>query len=308
MAMRHYRPEPTRWWIRHVPAHWPGASGLWTHLAERSLGSAGAGAVPRVEAPAVSDVVYLPPVDSENEAAAKAVAGQLRSASVPVVRQRRPGAPGGDDEDDVLDLAMTLIEGRAAALDGLETECESAVWPLIPGLTTNSETWQEGLDRLAAAGLRTVVPMVIQLKPAERRKLADFTDDEGYHALFHGPAPSERAFCRAATQRGLLTIPRRPNVTGTPRAEFCRRAATELLVVADLWLRLGRPEAAGQNLLRAARWAEQFEHDLRAVVREGNLEILHWLDANARQVVSDLAADRPSELRRELEIEYGGDA
>lgn len=301
-STRQYRPDPSRWWIRHAAAAWPAASGLWTHLGDSTLGKARPGTLPEIDVSAVSDLIYLPPVSAENEEAAAALAGRLAAASVPVVRQCEPSAVGGEGR--VLDPLGTLLRGGARALDGLVTECESAVWPLISGLTASPAIWQSGLDSLAAAGVRVVVPQTIELGPGERRELAEFTDDNGYQALFHGSPPDEREFVRAATERGLATTPERPPLATTRRLEFCRRAATELIVVADFWLRLERSEAAGQNLLRAARWAEEFEHDLRAVAREGNLAVLPWLDRNARQVVADLAADRPSALRQALEAEY----
>jgi len=87
---------------------------------------------------------------------------------------------------------------------------------------------------------------------------------------------------------------------------FCRLAATELAQTAELWLRLGRSEAAGEDLLRAARWVERSARDLRALVREGNLEVLPWLDSRSRGVVEDLVAERTPRLRTELAVEYLG--
>lgn len=300
-----YRPEPSRWWIRHVPSAWPAPPGLWTHLAERALGGARRDVAAELDVAAVSDLVYLPPAAAEYDDAIGAVADQLGAASIPVVRQCGPAGSGSPDL--VLDPLTALLHEGARALEGLVTDCESAVWPLIPGLTASPASWETGLDCLAAAGVRTVVPQTIALGPAERRALAEFTDDEGYQALFHGGPPDEREFARAAAARDLRTTPERPSTGATPRAEFRRRAASELTVVADLWLRLERAEAAGQDLLRAARWAEKFEPDLRAIAREGNLEVLPWLDQNGRAVVSDLAADRPSALREALENEYAGE-
>lgn len=305
---RVYRPEPSRWWIHQVPTSWPAAAGRWTHLADRALGSTRSFSVPDLDAAAIADVLYLPPVDPEHLEAARGLADELRAAGLRVVTQSRCGEPEmeGRDELRVLDLLAPLVEHGVAALDALTTSCTSAVWPLIPGLTDRPDGWEAGLDLLASAGVEVVVPQTLELGPNERRDLAEFTDDEGYHALFHGPVPDEREFERAAAARGLATRPQRPRLSVAPRVEFCRQAAAELIVVADLWLRLERPEAAGQNLLRAARWVETFDQDLRAIAREGNLGVLPWLDDNALAVVEDLARERPSVLRRQLEDEYSG--
>jgi hypothetical protein len=299
---RRCRPEPGRWWIAQVPAAWPGAGGLWTHLADRALGRSGSGAVPTLDAATAQEVVYLPPVAPAQRRARSELATELRAAGLPVLGQCQPEEPGGADE--VLDLLSTLVTRRVEGLSELGEGRRSAVWPLIPGLTDDEDDWARGLDRLAAAGLETVVPMPVALTPAERRELAVYTDDRGYQALFHGATLDERGFTRLATARGLGTTPARLPLASTPRREFCRRAATELAIVADLWLRLGRGEAAGQELLRAARWVEDSEHDLRALAREGNLGVLPWLEGGALRVVEDLVAERPNSLRQELEGEY----
>jgi hypothetical protein len=150
--------------------------------------------------------------------------------------------------------------------------------------------------------------VTLELGPAERRRLAEFADEDAYQALFHGAPPDERAFAQLAWQQGLRTMSSRPEAAGGPRSQFNRKAAGELTQTAELWLRLGRPESAGQELLRAARWIERSAQDLRALVREGNLEVLPWLDPNSRQVVEDLAAGRVAKLREELEAEYLGSA
>ena len=80
-----------------------------------------------------------------------------------------------------------------------------------------------------------------------------------------------------------------------------------LAQIAELWLRLERPEADAQELFRAARWIEEAEHDLAALAREGNLGVLAWLSDKARaQVEASLAVDLPP-LLAELEAEYLGD-
>jgi len=302
-ALRRYLPDPARLWICCCPRSWPGAGGLWCHLAERRLGAARPGGVPRIDPRAVDDLVYLPPVDEEHRAARDEVARELERASVPLLTQRRPGEAGGREED-VLDLLETLLVAGGRRLGELETTLRAAVWPLIPGLTDDPDEWEVGLAALARAGLETVLPLPLALEPADCRRLAEFTDEAGYQALFHGRRPDGRAFARAAARRGLGAFPRRPELAGSPRARFSRRAAAELAHVAELWLGLGRSEAAGQELLRASRWLDRSPHDLEALAREGNLDVLPWLGGESRRVVEDLAAGRPASLRRELEEEY----
>lgn len=303
-ALKRYRPEPGRWWTAQTPVSWPGAGGFWTHLAERALGNPGGGAVPAIHRDAVQEVIYLPPVEPAQAAARGALVAELKTAGRPVLVQCQPQEPG--HQDAVLDLLSTLLNRDFALLDGLATAATRAVWPLIPGLTDDPRDWDRGLARLAAVGFETVVPMTVTLSPSQRRELAELTDDAGYQALFHGAAPDERAFAQVATAHGLGITPPRLPLASTPRREFCRQAATELAVVAELWLRLGRGEVAGQNLLRAARWMEDSDRDLRALAREGNLGILPWLDGDALHVVEDLIAAGSSSLRRALEEEYAG--
>jgi hypothetical protein len=311
VALRRYLPDPTRLWICGCPLSWPGAEGLWSHLAERRLGSpriAGlpSGEVPRIDSASTHDLLYLPPVDPARQGAFDDLVQELERASVSVLTQRRPGAAVAR-QTDVLDLLESLLIDGPESLRGIETNQTTAVWPLIAGLTDDPDDWQTGLTALAAAGLSTVVPLALDLDPGDSRRLADFTDEGGYQALFHGARPDDRAFARAAARHGLAAFPRRPDVAGNERDRFSRCVAAELAHAAELWLRLGRAEAAGQELLRASRWTDRSKHDLRALAREGNLEVVPWLDAQSRGVVADLAAGRSSSLCRELEEEYLGE-
>lgn len=308
VALRRYLPDPTRLWICTSPATWPGGEGLWVHLAERRLGGSRPGGgppgeVPRIDPASIHDLLYLAPVDHGRQKALDALIRDLERACVAVVVQRRPGEPDAR-ETDVLDLLDLLLVEGVKSLEDIETTQRTAVWPLIAGLTDNPDDWQAGLAALAAAGLETVVPLTLDLDPVDCRRLANFTDEAGYQALFHGAKPDDREFARAAALHGLAAFPQRPDVPGSERDRFSRRVAAELAHAAELWLRLGRAEAAGQELLRASRWTDRSKHDLRALAREGNLEVVPWLDAQSRGVVGDLAAGRRSSLSRELEAEY----
>jgi hypothetical protein len=56
-------------------------------------------------------------------------------------------------------------------------------------------------------------------------------------------------------------------------------------VAGELSLLRQDPPSRCQGFLRAARWAESSSHDLEAVVREGNVAVLHWLEEEPRQVL-----------------------
>lgn len=306
-GLRHFLPEASRLWIRHAPSAWPGAPGWWIHLADRTLGAERAGEPTAIDPAAADDVVYLPPVPEGLRITAEAHARAIEAAGGVAIRQRFVGDVEAGRYD-VLDPLSALLARGARGLRELETGCRVAVWPLVAGLTDRPADWTVGFAALRAAGVSTVVPMVLDLDPGCRRRLADLTDEVGYQVLFHGPAPDLRACVRAVVAAGLRPLVERPPLAAAPRQAFARRVAAELIQAAELWFRLGRPEAAGQDLLRAARWLERVDHDLRALAREGNLEVLPWLDARGRRLVEDLAADRVPVLRVELEGEYLGEA
>ena len=302
-SVRQFLAEPGRLWIRSVPTAWPGVDGLWTHFASRGLGVAGEAPLPAMIVPPIDGALYLPPVAPALEGELAVLIAACRDRGAALVVQRRVGAPGAAAED-VLDLLAALLEQGAAALSGLETPCRIAVWPLIAGLTDGVDDWQLGIEALVAAGVRTVVPIALELGPAERRRLAALTDESGYQRLFHGAAPAERDFARCAAERGLAVFAPPPTLSNSPAEQFAQRVAADLLLAAELWLRLGRLESAGQELLRAARWTREAARDLRALAREGNLGVLPWLDERSRQLVLELAAGQPSTLLAELEREY----
>jgi hypothetical protein len=205
----------------------------------------------------------------------------------------------------VWDLLPALLAGDVGAIEGLAPG--SAVWPLVPGLTTERALWDAALPRLAAAGLRHVQPLAIDLDPAEKRRLAVFGDESSFAALFHGEAPSERTFSRYAARWGLAPFRRRPVPAGAGRRSGNRRLAGELLLAAELWLRCERAEAEGHSLLRAGRWVEESDHDVTALAREGNLDVVPWLDATSRAALIETARDGSSRLVADLEAEYLAD-
>jgi hypothetical protein len=215
-----------------------------------------------------------------------------------------------------------------------------AVWPLVPGLGDRPEDWRRGCERLAAAGYATVQPLGLGLDPADRRRLAERASESAYHDLFHRPPPAERDFSRVAAGFGLAPFLRRPgterwpgarpdappaaepppgspvgsaagSITPAAAAFSNRRLAGLLALAGELWLRVGRPEAQGQALFRAARWADETGYDLAALAREGNLGVVAALDQTSRELIgaaleAAAATDEPGDppLVTELLGEY----
>ena len=163
---------------------------------------------------------------------------------------------------------------------------------------------------LAAAGLAAVQPLRLYLTPADRRRLAEWGGGAAYHALFHRPAPDERAFARAAAAHGLAPIllrplPRPPLATAAVAGN--RRLAGLLAVAGELWLRLGRPESQGQGYFRAARWTDATPYDVASLAREGNLAVVEAVDEASRALIEAAlaaGAGRPVAPIDELMSDY----
>ncbi len=309
VSLESFRPGPERLWIRHRPRNWPGAQDLWTDWARGAPGAVGrAGSeIPRTLERAVTDVVYLPPTEPELEPARRDLAAACVGAGAAVVIQRRPGheAAPVSGAVDLWDLLPTLL-GPGRAEGWRVGEGAACVWPLIAGVTDGDELIEAGLARLARAGAAVVQTVVLELSAPVKRRLAESGDERTFDRLFHAPPPSERAFARRAAAHGLGSFVARPLPAGPPRLALRRRCAGGLRLAADLYRRLGRPEPATQRLLRAARWIDREDHDLAALVDDGNLAIVDWLDAASRGVVRELVAGRSSSLVESLLAEYSG--
>jgi hypothetical protein len=179
------------------------------------------------------------------------------------------------------------------------------VWPLIAGLTDGRGQWAEGLEVLAAAGVRSVQPLALDLEPADKRRLVERAGEESFDALFHGGLPSERLFSKLATDHGFRPFLPRPLPPVGARREN-RRLAEQLASAGEVWLRVGRSESGGQGLYRSARGVDRESHDLSALCREGNLGVFTWLDPLSSQVITDFVKTGSSTLVQELEAEYLG--
>jgi hypothetical protein len=254
-------------------------------------------------------VLYLPPVPLRRAAARDSLASARLIDGTPVVLQLFPGeesaVPAVSGVAFVHDLTPALLARDLDRL-GRVPEGGTAVWPLIPGLTDDPAFWEEGCARLAAAGARCVQALAPALEPSDRRRLAEkWGDDkeEVFDALFHREPTPERDFARVAHRHGLQPFLPRP----LPRSPVLRienrRIGGVLALIAELWLRLGRPPEPGHSFYRAARWVDRTHYDVEALEREGNLAVLP-LDGRSREVIAQYVRMGESELLAELLAEY----
>ena len=307
LTLAEVRPEPANLWIRYVPRHWPGPEGPWMDLSCGRLGqpARGEAVAPRVgPAKRVGDLVYLPPLAPAFSPARETLIRSLLARDVPVLVQLMPGeAPSLQGGLRVYDLLPVLLGSDLRPLGGLPADSVAA-WPLLPGIGDDAAAWEEGLGRLAEAGVAAVQGVVLHLEPVERRRLAESLGGPAFEALFHGAAPSERAFAGAVSRAGLspfcLDAVHRCS-GGRPGNRY---VASTLSLVADLTIRLGGTEAAGQSLFRAARLISVSEFDVLALARDGNLHIVDWLDSTARSIVDEIAASGRSGLAEDLQARY----
>ncbi len=308
-VVRHH-PEPGRFWIAASPRSWNAARGPWTDLAVgRLLGVQGRPPAALPEAPAIDldDLFYLPPVDPSLVEERDRLVGRLGEAGIPLLAQAVPGESAPEVEAPsivIYDLAEPLLSGDLEGLRHLPAG-SVAVWPLIAAVTDGAEFCDRGCELLAAAGVRCVQPLAVDLDPVTRRSLAEERGDERvFAALFHGPAPCEREFSRAAHAHDLEVFLRRPPTGYSPRRVGNRRLAAGLALAGELWLRLERSESRGQALLRAARGAEAAAYDLTALVREGNLTVMNWIDDASVELLAELVNSGRSSLLDSLLEDY----
>jgi hypothetical protein len=308
-------PEPARFWVRYTPRGWPPPAGPWTDIAAGALGAAagerdrGAAGrpLPDLAAPPLDDVLYLPPVPAAREAERRALARRRLADGTPVLLQVPLGGEAVEPAERIAEAGATVVYDplpalAAGGIDRLERALARAgkgvaagavaVWPLVPGLADEAAAASRACVALAAAGIVAVQPLRLQLAPADRRRLAEAGGGGAFHALFHRPPPDERRFARAAAASGLVPLLWRPLPRPPLAGAGNRRLAGLLALAGELWLRIGRPEAQGQALFRAARWADGTAYEVAALAREGNLGVVEPLDAFARTVVeAALAGD-----------------
>ncbi len=322
-TLRRQRSEASRLWISAIPRDWPLPKLPWTDLAGRTVGRWDSEASGDEEPTGLAieghpGRVYLPPGaagqgptgqgPTGHGAGAAGVRRTVLEAGGAILSQitSTRAASRGDEscEEVVLDLLPHCLGLSTDADVVLEGPCEFAVWPLIPGLTSDEDKARGWLESLRHAGFSRILPVALGLDARQRRSLAEFADESGYRELFHGELADERQAARQVARHGLRPFARPPRYGGSRRQRFGFGAAAVLEQVGDLWLRNSRSEVIGQELLRAARFCRRDEHDLRALIREGNLDIVPWLAAEAREVLEELGKGEPPALQRELEEEY----
>lgn len=320
-GLRSHLPEPAHLWVAFMPRggrswrSWPGPRRPWLDLARggRPVWVTGTGRLPRLDDEALDDVLYLPPVAPEQEEERRSLARHHARRGTPVLMQHLAGegaqtsaSPGPEPASGihtVFDLLATLSEGELDPLGRLPAGT-SAVWPLLPGITDDPKLWSEGCRRLADAGVTAVQAVSPTLVPRDRRHLAEGRNEAVFHALFHRDPPPPRDFARVAWRHGLAPFLERPLPRVPLRGRENRRVAGLLFLTAELWHRLERPAARGQELFRAGRETDRTTLELAALAREGNLGVLTWLPSADRVFLEQaLSGERPA-LLRELWDEY----
>ncbi len=245
--------------------------------------------------PRLSDLTYVPPGGTP----------PADSRSVSLV-QLVPGESAGLAAAWVVYDVLPLLLERDLEPVALLPAGASVVWPLVAGITDDPALCHEGVQRLVAAGVRHVQPLTLALTPGDKRRLADRTGTGAFGALFHGTAPSERAFAALARGLGARTFAARPVVGVAGRAASNRRLAGSLALAGELWLRCGRGESEGQAFFRAARWVEETDHDVAALVREDNLLLVPGLADRTGRLLVELVETGRAALLEDLEEEYAG--
>lgn len=305
IRLRETLPDPAHLWIRWTPVRWPAPPQWWSDPASGRL------VEPRppeeLEAQEFpprlhGDVIGLPPVAAERSAWRDAQIEDLVDRGAPIVALRLPGERRGAETLSVYDLTEALLHGEPDAACDVAPRAW-ALWPLIPGRTDGGSVAEPILARLADAGAAGVQSMVPELAPRQRRTLAEGADEEVFSALFHGRTADERRFHRCVVEHGLAVFPPRPLPAATATAGN-RMLAGLLFRLGDLERRLGRSVGRGEALWAAARNVDRSGHDLARLIREGNLDIVTWLDVETRELLETFLRDRRSPRLAELEREY----
>lgn len=305
-ALVRQRPEPGCWWIAYRPRQLAVSKGFWIDLASAGLLEARArGSKARLSARGFDDLVYLPPVE-ENEQ--ETWLEWYRNSAPFAVIQRSPGqeVPANGAALVIFDLLLALLAGDLSSCDLLPSGATVA-WPLIAGVTDSERLGNDWLPRLAARGTERVKASVLHLTQRERRRLAERLPESDFAALFHrSPRVDqvERRWAQWIAHAGMTPFVERPFVPLPESMAIHRRVAGILLEVGDLWLRLGRSPAEGQSFFRAAREVERSNHDLARLAREENLGVFPWLQGSALEVVREALLNAAAPLRDALRREY----
>jgi len=201
------------------------------------------------------------------------------------------------------DVLSPLLAGHPEALADLPRE-SVVLWPLLAGVTDGPRILKKGLEAAAKAGVAVVQAVSLDLQPVEKRRLAGSIGKTAFHGLFHKSRPREMNAARAAAALGLEPFLERPLPT-PPQSGAGNRCLAGLLALAgELWQRLERSPARGQQLFRAARWVDDTRHDLEAMVAEGNLGIVAELEGQPRALIEERLREGRSSFLDELRAAY----
>lgn len=306
MRLEQQQPDPGRGWIALAPSRWRSCDRTWTDLAGARLVAASLPPVPpALEVEDEDGLVYVPPVALVHRQARDRLVAALTDDGVTVLVQLLLGEPAPEGAHVVFDLSGPLLAGELERLS-LVPAGAWAIWPLVPGLSDDDALIADGCRRLAEAAVRVVQPVAVEITPGFAQRLAAGRPSSVFDALFRGSQPSEQAFAAAASEVGLSVWPARPETGARPRVRANRRLAAVLALAAELWLRLGRSRAAGQALYRAARGVEASALDVTAVVRDGNVAVLDFVDERSAALLEDVVAGVEPKLLRELQAAYVG--
>ncbi len=290
LRLRDHRPELANLWQRHSLAVAPYESAAWVDLASGRLmpGSSTRSSGGRQVKP--TNLVYLP-------AAAEMENGRIEEARTVCfevgVETLEHSIIGLESEFEsglsgVQRVADPLHALLSEDLDGLSRveHVDLAIWPLLPELTDSDALVAEGLERLSAAGVSFVIPVIPQIDPGSARAITERYGEHLFAALFHSGVPDQRPVLRAIARAGMDFLPPRPGVRSDRSLEL--RIAAELATIAELMLLLDESPATAQESFRAAAWFEGTHFDVAAMAREGNLALVPGLGDALRQAVEDL--------------------
>jgi hypothetical protein len=300
------RPEPGRAWIAWSPSSWSCGPELWTDLARGRLEGHRPfrEQLPELDLLGVDDLLYVPPVRKDLRQERDRWVAEAVETGAPVLVQVLPGeACEVVGVRTIVDLLPALLDGDPGRLASLG-EGGVALWAIVPGLTDGPELQEEVCALLEERGLVGLQVLVPEIPSVLRRRLGE-SSPEVFDALFHASPLTERGLVRIAHRHGLAPfMARRP--VGHPRIVRNREIAAVLAQVAELTIRLGDPMAEAQVFLRAARGAEASQRDLVALVREGNLQLLEWVDSRTVEIVEELARDGTHSRLDDLMARYLG--
>jgi len=254
----------------------------------------------------LDDLLYLPPTAPEARSNRDRLVETLTDRGIPILMQLREEQQPEGVGTAVYDILESVLDRDLDRLRELPRG-SAVVWPLIAGYSDSVELWRSAIDLFVAAQVKCVQGIVLDLDAADRRRIVDKAGDRGFDALFHGPRPSEREFSRRVADAGLRPFLPRP-VPSRPRWLHSNRRLAEILYLcAEIWLRLDLPEASGQALFAAARRVDSERHDLTNLCREGNLNIVEWLDPMSREIIEGWSRDQKSTTLDSLMERYLGE-